>query len=100
MNPYIFGISFIWGMFKVHLYGYTPSCVHIRFKKKVKDGTFDSQILGATDLKLGMHIQIDFGNTMGWFPPSHTSSYWCVQLKMPKMEFLKNTWIKGVRPTN
>ena len=43
--------------------------------------------LGATDLKLCMHIQLHSGSNMGWVPPGHTSSFPCAKLKMPKMVF-------------
>ena len=48
--------------------------------------------LGATDLKLGMHIQLYSGSNMGWVPPG-LGPTWphfflsCVRLKMPKMVF-------------
>ena len=43
--------------------------------------------LGATDLKLGMHIQLHSRSNMGWVPLGHISSFLCVRLKMPKMVF-------------
>ena len=38
----------------------------------------------AKGLKLGVHTQLDSGSNMGWVPLGHTSSFWCVRLKMPK----------------
>ena len=32
---------------------------------------------GATDLKLGMQIRLNFTNNMGWVPSGHTSSFVC-----------------------
>ena len=36
--------------------------------KKNKNGILARQTLGATNLKLGMHTQFDFGSNMGWVP--------------------------------
>ena len=47
-------------------------------KKGAKNSTSARQILGAINLKLGMHTQLDFGSNMGWFSCGHTFSYWCV----------------------
>ena len=69
-------------------------------EKRAKNCTLARQTLGATDPKLGIHTQLDSGSDMDWVPPGHTSSYWCVRLKMPKMELLKNTWTKIVKCTN
>ena len=40
------------------------------------------QTLGPTDLKLGMHTQIDSRNKMGWVPLGHTFLSWCIRLNI------------------
>ena len=40
---------------------------------------------GATDLKLGLYIQLHSESNMGLVPPGHTSSFCHVRLKVPKM---------------
>ena len=40
----------------------TPISVFMSGPKKAKNGTLARQTLGATDLKHGMHTQIDFGS--------------------------------------
>ena len=61
------------------------------------EGGFFSEIwhddrFGATYLKLGMYIQLHSGSSMGWVPPGHTSFFFCVMLKIPKMIYIsKNT---------
>ena len=42
------------------------------------------KILGATDLKVGMHIQLHSVSNMGSVPPGHTSSFSCERLKNAK----------------
>ena len=82
-----------------HVYGHSPLCVNVR-PKRPKIVLSPKKYLGATDLKIGMHTQLDFVSIIGWFPPCHTSSYWCVRLKMSKMELLKYTWTKGAKHMN
>ena len=60
MNPYIFGMNIIWAMFEVHVYDNTHFCVHVALKK-AQNSTLAIQTLGATDLKHGIHTQIDLG---------------------------------------
>ena len=52
-------------------------------EKKAKNGTLTRETLGATDLKLGMHMQLNSGSNMGWVPPGHISFSHCVRLKIP-----------------
>ena len=47
---------------------------------------FARKTLGATDLKVDMHIRHS-GSNMGWVPPGHIPSLPCVRLKMPKMVY-------------
>ena len=58
-------------------------------KKRIKNGNFVRKTLGATDLKLGMHIRRHSWVTknMSWVPPGHTFIFSCVMLKMPKMVY-------------
>ena len=56
-------------------------------QKITKNGILARKTHGATGLKLGVHTQLDSGSNMGWVPPGHTSSFWFVRLKMPKMVF-------------
>ena len=56
--------------------------------------------LGATDLKLGIHIQLHSRSNMGWIPAGHTSYFLCIRLKMPKMVFQQKHLNLGVRPMN
>ena len=49
-----------------------------------KTGIFARKTLGATDLKLGMHIQLHSGSYMGWVPPGHTSFFPYVMAKNAK----------------
>ena len=67
--------------------------------KKPKNGTLARQILGATDLTLSMHTQLDSGSNMGWVPPGHTEK-WCVRQKYQKWCFgeKKNTWTLISKP--
>ena len=60
---------------------------NIGLKKKTQKWYFARKTHGATGLKLDMHTQLDSGSNMGWVPLGHTSSSWCVKLKMPKMVF-------------
>ena len=53
--------------------------------EKAKNGTSVRQTYGGTDLKFGMHTQLDSGSNMGWVPPGYTSFSHCVGIKMPKM---------------
>ena len=78
MNPYIFGINIILGMFLVH-YMTTPIFVFMSGPKKDKNGALARQTLGVTYLKHGTHTQIDFGSNMGGIPPGYTSSHLCVK---------------------
>ena len=55
--------------------------------------------LGATNLKLGMDIQLHSGSNVGCVPPGHSSSFLCVRQKMPKMVFQKKH-LSGVRDMN
>ena len=83
MNPYIFEISTIWGMFK-YMYMTTPISALMsgqKRPKKAKNGTLTRQILGVTDLKHGMHAQLNFGSNMGRIQPGSASSHWCVKRK-------------------
>ena len=59
---------------------------HNRTRKSQK-WYFARKTIGATDLKLGMYIQLHSRSNMGWIPPGHTSSFSCVRLKMPKMVY-------------
>ena len=52
--------------------------------KKDKNETLTRQTLGVTDLKLGMHTQLNSGSNTGWVPPGHTSSFWYARLKNAK----------------
>ena len=54
--------------------------------RKAKNCIFARKTIGATDLKLGMYIQLHSGSNIGWVPPGHTS-FSCVRLLMPKMIF-------------
>ena len=45
-----------------------------------------------------MHTQLEFENDMGGFAPGHISSYWCVWLKMPKLDFPKMHGTKELDP--
>ena len=56
-------------------------------EKKAKDCIFARKILGATNLKFCLPIQLHSGSNMGWVPPGHTTSFSCVRLKMPKMVY-------------
>ena len=81
MNLYIY----IWNQHNLgnvlsNVYDHTHFC-SISGQKKAKNGTLARQALGATDLKHGMHTQLDFGSKMGGIPPGHTSSHWCVKPK-------------------
>ena len=63
--------------------------------KKAKNGIFARKTLGATDLKLGVHIQLNSGNDMGCVPSGHTSSLSCGMLKIPKIVYQQkylNQW--------
>ena len=82
MNPYIFGINIICGM-----YMSTPISVFMSIPKKAKNGSLTRQTLGATHLIYGMHIQLDFESNIGWIPPGYTSSHWCVKRKVSKKNF-------------
>ena len=63
-----------------------------KVKKKMKKKVFlQRKNLGATALKLGMHIQLYSGSNIGRVPLGHTSSLSCVRLKMTKMVYQKNT---------
>ena len=48
------------------------------------NGTLVRQTFGATDLKDGMHTQLDFGINMGEIPPGYTSSHLCVKQRSAK----------------
>ena len=39
--------------------------------KKGKKGTLARQTFGGTDIKHGMHTQLDFGSYMGVIPPGY-----------------------------
>ena len=56
-------------------------------KIKKKKVFFTRKTLGAIDLKLGMHTQLQSGSNIVWVPPGHTSSFPCVRLNMPKMVY-------------
>ena len=63
MNPYIFGINVIRECFKlVHVA--TPFPIY----KISQKWYFGRQTLGATDLKLGIHTQLDSGSNTGQGP--------------------------------
>ena len=69
--------------------GHTSLSGHVRLKME-KNVTFAGQTLGTTDLRIGMHTQLNFWSNMGWFLPGHTSFNWCVWLKIDaKKEFRK-----------
>ena len=71
-----------------YIYGHTPSCV----KKKIFfNGTLTRQICGATDLSLGLYMQLDSGRNMGWVPSGHTSSSWSVKQENAKIGTPDNT---------
>ena len=55
-------------------------------KKKKKEGRYFAENLGASDLKLGMHMKLHSQSNMVWIPPGHTSSP-CIRPKRPKMVF-------------
>ena len=55
--------------------------------ENVKNDTLARETLGATDLKLGMDIQLHSGSNMGWVVPSLTSSSGRVRLEMLKLVF-------------
>ena len=80
MNPYTFGINIIWGMFK-YMYMTTPISVLCQTHKMAKNGTLTRQILGVTDLKYGMHTQLNFGSNISRIPPGSASIHWCVKQK-------------------
>ena len=80
----------------VYMYIYTYMCIYIYIYIYIVSGTrvmskyinmatpFQMVLLppkrrknGATGLKLGMQIQLDFVNNMRWVPSGHTSSSVC-----------------------
>ena len=67
-----------------------PFLFQCKAPKKAKNGTLTRQILGATNLKHGMHTQLDFGSNMGRIPPVYTSSHWCVKQNSAQK---KSIWI-------
>ena len=67
----------------MHIYDHTH-LVLMSGPKKVKNGTWARQALGATDVKHGMHTQLDFGSNMGGIPPGYTSSHRWVKRKSAK----------------
>ena len=67
----------------------TPISVFMSGPKKAKNGTFARQIFGSTDLKHGMHKQLDFQSNMAGIPPGYTFSHWCVKQKSKKQTNIK-----------
>ena len=45
---------------------------------------FARKTLGATYLKLGMYIKLDYGSCIGWVSPGHTSSFCLCKAKNAK----------------
>ena len=45
---------------------------------EAKNGIFARKTLGTKDLKLGIHIQLHSGSSIGWVPPGHTTFFSCV----------------------
>ena len=48
---------------------------------------FARKTLEATDLKVGMNIQLHSVSHMGWVPTGHTTYFSCVRLNKPKMVY-------------
>ena len=51
--------------------------------------TLVRQTFGVTNLKDGMHTQLDFGINMGGIPPGYTSSHWSVSKEVPQKKTKK-----------
>ena len=83
----------------MYVYDHTHFCFHAR-PIKAQNCTLARQTFGATDLKHGMHTQLDLVSNMGGMSPGYTSFHWCVKKKVSKKELLTNAWTKGVTSMN
>ena len=97
MNPYIFGINIIWGIFKIRVYDYTHFLSSYQAQKNGHNGTLVRQTFGATTLNHCMHTQLDFESNMGGIPPDDISSHWCAKPKSAKKNEVLNN-VKELDP--
>ena len=67
-----------------YMYTTTPISVFMSYQKKGQKYTLARQTLGVTDVKHGMHAQVDFGSDLGGVPPGYTFPLVCNVKKCTK----------------